>query len=100
MKKADTEIPAPAKSAASRGKHAHLLQAGSNIALLAPDVVDHFPDSESVNNALRAFLAFGKQFASVVPSARRPTRRAAVPGTQADFDPRRGAVKRKALASK
>lgn len=37
-----------------RGKYVQRLAAGSNIVVLAPDVAELFPDSESVNEALRA----------------------------------------------
>lgn len=100
MKKADTNSPTPLKSGVTRGKYAHLLQSGSNIAVLDPDIVDHFPDSESVNNALRAFLAFGQQLASVIPSVRRPARRSAGVQSPAKFDPRKGIAKARALAAK
>lgn len=73
-----------------RGKYTNLLRQGSNVAILDPDVVDHFPDSESVNNALRAYLAFGKHFESVVPPRRRPPKRTAGAHQDLDFDPRTG----------
>jgi hypothetical protein len=37
-----------------RGKYANLLKQGSNIVMLDPDLLDSFPDSPSVNRALRA----------------------------------------------
>jgi hypothetical protein len=37
-----------------RGKYAKRFAEGSNVVLLAPDVAKLFPDSESVNRALRA----------------------------------------------
>ena len=37
-----------------RGKYANLLKQGTNIVVLAPDLLDTFPDSESVNEALRS----------------------------------------------
>ena len=37
-----------------RGKHHNLLQKGTNVAIIAPDLIDAFPDSESVNEALRS----------------------------------------------
>jgi len=37
-----------------RGKYARQLAEGSNIVVLAPDVAAVFPDSDSVNEALRA----------------------------------------------
>ena len=37
-----------------RGKYASRYAQGSNIVVLSPDVAKMFPDSESVNRALRA----------------------------------------------
>jgi hypothetical protein len=37
-----------------RGKYAARFAAGTNVVLLDPDLVDRFPDSESVNRALRS----------------------------------------------
>jgi hypothetical protein len=34
-----------------RGKHFNRMQQGTNIVLIAPDLLDTFPDSESVNEA-------------------------------------------------
>jgi len=39
-----------------RGKYAQRYAEGSNIVVLAPDVAEHFPDSDSVNEALRALV--------------------------------------------
>lgn len=36
-----------------RGKYVKRLAAGSNIVVLSPDVAEIFPDSDSVNEALR-----------------------------------------------
>ena len=36
-----------------RGKHAYIREGRTNLVLLDPDVVDLFPDSASVNEALR-----------------------------------------------
>ena len=36
-----------------RGKHHEAVRAGTNLVLLEPDVAEAFPDSESVNEALR-----------------------------------------------
>jgi hypothetical protein len=46
-----------ARPTAVRGKYANLLQQGTNVAILDPDIMEHFPHSESVNNALRALFA-------------------------------------------
>ena len=39
-----------------RGKHYKKYQAGTNLALLAPDVRRAFPTDEAVNNALRGLI--------------------------------------------
>ena len=36
-----------------RGKYLDRMQQGTNIVLIDPDLLDTFPDSESVNKALR-----------------------------------------------
>jgi hypothetical protein len=41
-------------SKAVRGKYYDRMQAGTNIVLIAPDLLDTFPDSASVNEALRS----------------------------------------------
>ena len=40
-------------SKAVRGKYYDRMQAGTNLVLIAPDLLDSFPDSEAVNEALR-----------------------------------------------
>ncbi|MDZ7363985.1 MAG: hypothetical protein ONB46_25215 [candidate division KSB1 bacterium] len=37
-----------------RGKHVERLATGSNIVVLSPEVAEIFPDSDSVNETLRA----------------------------------------------
>ena len=59
MKKAkelDPLAPRPALdfSKGVRGKHFDRMKQGTNIVLIAPDLLDTFPDSESVNEALRS----------------------------------------------
>ena len=39
-----------------RGKYAQQYQAGSRLALLAPDVAQAFPNDEAVNQALRLVI--------------------------------------------
>jgi hypothetical protein len=41
-------------SRATRSKYAARYAAGTNVVLLAPDVAELFPDSDAVNEALRA----------------------------------------------
>lgn len=40
-----------------RGKYAHRFAKGSNVVILEPDVAKAFPDSGSVNRALRKLVA-------------------------------------------
>lgn len=39
-----------------RGKYAERFREGTNVVLLAPDLLQHFPNSDAVNAALRSFL--------------------------------------------
>ncbi len=43
-----------------RGKYAERYKEGTNLVLLAPDVAQSFPDSESVNEALRLLIKVAK----------------------------------------
>jgi hypothetical protein len=40
-----------------RGKYYDRMQEGTNVVLIAPDLMESFPDSDSVNDALRKFQA-------------------------------------------
>jgi hypothetical protein len=44
-----------------RGKYAKRYAQGTNVVLLAPDVAEYFPDSESVNAALRALVGIARK---------------------------------------
>jgi len=44
-----------------RGKCAKRYAQGTNVVLLAPDVAEFFPDSESVNAALRALVGIARK---------------------------------------
>jgi hypothetical protein len=44
-----------------RGKYAERYAAGNNLVVLDPDVAEVFPDSASVNRALRALSAIIRQ---------------------------------------
>lgn len=80
-------------SKAVRGKYYdRLLKEGSNIVLLDPDLLDSFPDSPSVNRALRAFLAINHE----VKEAGARTRRRPAASAAPDFDPRVGIHPRRA----
>ena len=50
-----------------RGKHYAHYQAGTNLALLAPDVRAAFPTDEAVNEALRLLVQLAQQSVSKVP---------------------------------
>ena len=67
-----------------RGKYYELMQQGTNLVILDPALMPHFPDSESVNRALHAFLAIGDS----VQSATKPRRRKR--SATASYDPRTG----------
>lgn len=47
-----------------RGKHHASYRAGSNVVVLDPDVAEAFPDSSSVNRALRMLLDLAKKQSS------------------------------------
>jgi hypothetical protein len=44
-----------------RGKYADRYRKGSNVVVLDPDVAELFPDSESVNKALRAIAEIARE---------------------------------------
>ncbi len=44
-----------------RGKYAQRYVEGSNIVVLSPDVAEAFPDSESVNDALRLLIDIARR---------------------------------------
>lgn len=48
-------------SGALRGKHHGAYQAGTNVVLLDADVAQAFPDSSSVNRALRMLLELAEK---------------------------------------
>ena len=48
-------------SKGERGKYAERYAAGTNVVALDPDVVAFFPDSESVNEALRALVKIARR---------------------------------------
>ncbi len=45
----------------SRGKYAKRYADGTNVVVLDPDVAEAFPDSESVNDALRALARIARR---------------------------------------
>ncbi|GAF89743.1 unnamed protein product [marine sediment metagenome] len=48
-------------SKARRGKYARRYARGTNLVILAPDVAKVFPDSQSVNEALRALTRISRR---------------------------------------
>ena len=67
-------------SKAERGRYAHRLRVeGSNLALVDPELAKSFPDSASVNAALRSVVEFAKLSAGLTqrPSGRAVKRRTA-----------------------
>lgn len=67
MKKAAKKKPSPEMadeydfSKGVRGKYAKRYADGTNVVVLAPDVAEFFPDSESVNTALRALVGVARK---------------------------------------
>ena len=50
-----------------RGKYVERFKQGSNVVVLSPDVAEMFPDSESVNNALRLLADVANRSIGKVP---------------------------------
>ncbi len=79
MKKSAKADPLPERpdldfSKAVRGKYSNLLAKGTNVAIIDPTLHSHFHDSDSVNRALRAFLAINQEVKQAEPrTRRRPT---------------------------
>ena len=75
MKKTNDQAPTPTpdrSTTAVRGKYFNQMQRGTNLVILDPDLMTHFPDSESVNRALHAFLEINKSVQAAAPQRRRP----------------------------
>ena len=51
-----------------RGKYAKRYAEGTNVVILSPDVAEVFPDSESVNEALRVLVKVARQKVKKVPA--------------------------------
>jgi hypothetical protein len=56
-------------SKAARGKYAERYAAGSNVVVLSPDVAEMSPDSQAVNEALRALVRIARQQAKEEPTS-------------------------------
>lgn len=60
--KADEDmLPEYDFSGGVRGKYAKRFPRGVKIAVLAPDVAEYFPDSDSVNEFLRTVIRVGRR---------------------------------------
>ena len=67
--KTDELLPEYDFSGGVRGRHQAAYKAGTNVVLLDPDVARAFPDSSSVNTALRLLLEISeKQLRSKRPA--------------------------------
>jgi hypothetical protein len=53
-------------SAGVRGKYAARFAAGTNLARIDPDLAERFPDSESVNRALRGLVDVAERTARAI----------------------------------
>ena len=51
-----------------RGKYARRYAEGTNVVILSPDVAKVFPDSESVNEALRVLVKAARQKVKKTPA--------------------------------
>ena len=60
-----------------RGKYYDRMQAGTNIVLIAPDLLDTFPDSESVNEALRSLKKIAARSVRSTPRPRQASSQSA-----------------------
>jgi hypothetical protein len=60
-----------------RGKYTNLLAKGTNLAIIDPALQEHFPDSESVNRALRALLTIRESLQAASPRTSSGKRRVA-----------------------
>lgn len=58
----------------TRGKYAARYKAGTNVALLAPDVAEAFPNDEAVNEALRLLMRIAKSSARTPKHGRSRTK--------------------------
>jgi hypothetical protein len=52
-------------SRGARGRYAARYASGTNLVVLAPDVAAVFPDSQSVNEALRTLVRLGQQNSAI-----------------------------------
>lgn len=62
-----------------RGKYFEAYRKGSNVVLLSPDIARAFPDSNAVNEALRALLQLTEQTGKLVRRAGRRGKKTTCP---------------------
>ncbi len=60
-----------------RGKFHQRMRQGTNVVIIAPDLLDVFPDSESVNEALRGLKKLATRAANIPQQRQRKTASAA-----------------------
>jgi len=58
-----------------RGKYYRQAMAGTNLILIEPELARVFPDSESVNRALRLLMETAEASAAPAPARRRATKK-------------------------
>ena len=63
-----------------RGKYAHLFPQKAHIVVLSPDLVTAFPNSDSVNEALRSLVKIARQSVALEPVQEPETPAATPPG--------------------
>ena len=56
-----------------RGKFRQRMRQGTNVVIIAPDLLDAFPDSESVNEALRGLKKLATRAANIPRQRQRKT---------------------------
>jgi hypothetical protein len=71
----DTMRPQYDFSAGVRGKYYERFRQSSNVVVLDPDVSDTFPNSEAVNDALRALAKVARRSARIEKRAPSPSKR-------------------------
>jgi len=67
-KRAPDMLPEYDFSRGVRGRYAKRYAEGTNVVLLAPDVAEFFPDSQSVNAALRALVGIARKRVRKTPA--------------------------------
>ena len=58
-------------SGGTRGKYTARYAVGTNVVVLAPDLAEAFPDSKSVNEALRSFVRLSEKAVRQKPTVKK-----------------------------